>query len=270
MVERELQARHVIGLFTKGPFTVGETVTVEDAATHHLRVRRATMGNAIALYDGAGTTAEGQLTLLTTHRAVVSISSVRHVDAPPAVHLLVPIADRDRMLWLAEKATELGLTSWRAVNWRRSRSVSPRGEGPSFAAKVQARMCAAVEQSGNPWLPTVEPDVDPAVAATESSGTRYVLAAGAPPMWSRAQPGSVQPTQSSSSEALPRRAAEPRPLTAPVTLALGPEGGIEDDEAALFERSGFTRVSVGAHTLRFETAGIVALGLARALLEHPR
>jgi len=234
----------MIGLFTQGPFTVGETVTVEDAATHHLRVRRATMGNAIVLYDGAGTTAEGQLTLLTTHRAVVSITSVRHIDAPPAVHLLVPIADRDRMLWLAEKATELGLTSWRAVNWRRSRSVSPRGEGPSFAAKVRARMCAAVEQSGNPWLPTVEPDVDPVVAATESSGTRYVLTAGAPLMSGR--------------------------LTAPVTLALGPEGGIEDDEAALFERSGFTPVSVGAHTLRFETAGVVALGLARALLEHTR
>ena len=234
----------MIGLFTQGPFTVGETVTVEDAATHHLRVRRATMGNAIVLYDGAGTTAEGQLTLLTTHRAVVSITSVRHIDAPPAIHLLVPIADRDRMLWLAEKATELGLTSWRAVNWRRSRSVSPRGEGPSFAAKVRARMCAAVEQSGNPWLPTVEPDVDPAVAAIESSGSRYVLTAGAPPMSG--------------------------PLTAPVTLALGPEGGIEDDEAALFERSGFTPVSVGAHTLRFETAGVVALGLARALLEHTR
>jgi len=234
----------MIGLFTQGPFTVGETVTVEDAATHHLRVRRATMGNAIALYDGLGTTAEGQLTLLTTHRAVVSISSVRHADAPPGVHLLVPIADRDRMLWLAEKATELGLTSWRAVNWRRSRSVSPRGEGPSFAAKVRARMCAAVEQSGNPWLPTVEPDVEPAVAATESSGARYVLTAGAPLMSGL--------------------------LTAPVTLALGPEGGIEDDEAALFERSGFIPVSVGAHTLRFETAGVVALGLARALLEHPR
>ena len=243
-MERELQARHMIGLFTQGPFTVGETITVEDAATHHLRVRRATMGNAIALYDGAGTTAEGQLTLLTTHRAVVSITSVRHIDAPPAVHLLAPIADRDRMLWLAEKATELGLTSWRAVNWRRSRSVTPRGEGPAFTAKVRARMCAAVEQSGNPWLPTVEPDVDPSVAAAESSGARYMLTAGAPPMSG--------------------------PLTAPVTLALGPEGGIEDDEAALFERSGFIPVSVGAHTLRFETAGVVALGLARALLEHTR
>jgi 16S rRNA (uracil1498-N3)-methyltransferase len=202
------------------------------------------MGNAITLYDGAGAIADGQLTLLTTHRAVVSISSVRHAEAPPAIHLLVPIADRDRMLWLAEKATELGLTSWRAVRWRRSRSVSPRGEGPSFAEKVHARMKAAIEQSGNPWLPTIGADVDPAVAASEGSVSRYVLTAGAPPMSG--------------------------PLRAPVTIVLGPEGGIEDDEAALFERSGFLPVSVGAHTLRFETAGVVALGLARAMLEHTR
>jgi 16S rRNA (uracil1498-N3)-methyltransferase len=236
------RAPRVIGLVAPGPFIVGETVTVSDAATHHLRVRRAVMGNAITLYDGAGTVAEGQLTLLTTHRAVVSIAAVRQTPAPPAVHLLVPIADRDRMLWLAEKATELGLTSWRPVFWHRSRSVSPRGEGESFAAKVRSRMCTAVEQSGNPWLPTIEPDADPAQAAAQSSGTRYLLTAGAPQLSGA--------------------------LSAPVSLALGPEGGIEDDEAALFERSGFIPVSLGAHTLRFETAGIVALGLVRALLEH--
>ena len=230
----------MIGLVAPGPFTVGETVTVSDAATHHLRVRRAVMGNAITLYDGAGTVAEGQLTLLTTHRAVVSVTAVREVPPPPAVHLLVPVADRDRMLWLAEKATELGLTSWRPVLWRRSRSVSPRGEGEGFAEKVRARMCGAVEQSGNPWLPKIEPDVDPVQAAAQASGARYILTAGAP--------------------------AISGALTAPVTLALGPEGGIEDDEAALFERSGFLPGSVGAHTLRFETAGLVALGLVRALL----
>ncbi|HZS60146.1 MAG TPA: RsmE family RNA methyltransferase [Gemmatimonadaceae bacterium] len=230
----------MIGLVAPGPFTVGETVTVSDAATHHLRVRRAVMGNGITLYDGAGTVAEGQLTLLTTHRAVVSVTAVRQAPPPPAVHLLVPVADRDRMLWLAEKATELGLTSWRPVLWRRSRSVSPRGEGEGFAEKVRARMCAAIEQSGNPWLPTIERDVDPAQAAEQASGTRFLLTGGAPPL--------------------------PTTMAAPITLALGPEGGIEDEEAALFERSGFVPVSVGAHTLRFETAGVIALGLVRALL----
>jgi 16S rRNA (uracil1498-N3)-methyltransferase len=239
----------MIGLFTVGPFVVGESLVLGDAATHHLRVRRAAMGDEIALYDGAGEVAEGQLTALTTHRAHVAIAAVRHVDRPPAIHLLAPVADRDRMLWLAEKATELGLTSWRAVRWHRSRSVTPRGEGESFAAKVRARMGAAVEQSANPWLPTIQADADPPVAAAEAprEGARYLLAVGAPAM-------------------LPPMPPMP-PMRAPVTIALGPEGGIEPDEAGLFERAGFVPVSVGAYTLRFETAGVVALALVRAMLE---
>jgi 16S rRNA (uracil1498-N3)-methyltransferase len=234
----------MIGLFTQGPFAAGQTLTVDDAATHHLRVRRAVVGDAMALYDGAGEVAEGQLTALTTHRAHVEIATVRHVTRPPAVHLLAPVADRDRMLWLAEKATELGLTSWRAVRWHRSRSVSPRGEGAAFATKIRARMCAAVEQSGNPWLPVILPDADPEKAVAESAGTRYLLTAGAPAM-------------------LPA-------MRAPLTLALGPEGGIEDDETALFARAGFVPVSIGAHTLRFETAGVAALSIVRAMLEISR
>jgi 16S rRNA (uracil1498-N3)-methyltransferase len=244
-VEREFRSDTVIGLIVPGPFVVGDTLTVSDAATHHLRVRRTAVGDDMALYDGAGQVAEGRLTSLTTHRAQVAIASVRHVPRPPAVHLLAPVADRDRMLWLAEKATELGLTSWQAVRWRRSRSVSPRGEGPAFATKVHARMGAAVEQSGNPWLPAILPDAEPATAAAECNGegSRYLLTAAAPVM-------------------LP-------PMSAPVTIALGPEGGFEDDEAALFQRSGFIPASVGAHTLRFETAGMAALALVRAMLEIP-
>lgn len=234
----------MIGLFTQGPFTAGQVLTIDDAATHHLRVRRAAVGDAIALYDGAGEVAEGQLTGLTTHRAHVAIAEVRHVPRPPAVHLLAPVADRDRMLWLAEKATELGLTSWRAVRWHRSRSVSPRGEGPAFAPKVRSRMCAAIEQSGNAWLPAILPDADVAHALAESAGTRYLLTAGAPAM-------------------LP-------PMRAPITLALGPEGGLEADESAMFEHAGFAPVSVGSHTLRFETAGVAALSIVRTMLEMSR
>src|SRR5205085_10727821 len=90
------------------------------------------------------------------------------VMAPPAeVHLLVPIADRDRMLWLAEKSAELGLSSWRPIRYHRSGSVSPRGEGDAFAAKVHARMLAALEQSCGAWLPFVgaETSLEDAIAA---------------------------------------------------------------------------------------------------------
>ena len=116
-------------------------------------MRRLEPGARVQVLDGAGAVATGTLTRVAKSGATVTIEEVAHVTAPAAVHLLAPIADRDRMLWLAEKTTELGLTSWRAVMWRRSRGVSPRGEGTAFHAKVRARMIAALTQSGGAWLP---------------------------------------------------------------------------------------------------------------------
>jgi 16S rRNA (uracil1498-N3)-methyltransferase len=51
-----------------------------------------------------------------------------------------------------------------------------------------------------------------------------------------------------------------------VTLALGPEGGVERDERAAMEQAGFVAASIPGNILRFETAGIVALALTLAAL----
>ena len=53
-------------------------------------------------------------------------------------------------------------------------------------------------------------------------------------------------------------------LDPPVTIALGPEGGLTEEERALFIRGGWRLVSLGANVLRFETAGIAALAIVRA------
>jgi len=146
------------------------------------------------------------------------------------------------MLWLAEKATELGITSWRPVMWRRSKSVSPRGEGSTFQGKVRARMTSALLQSGGAWLPDMFPDasVDRAVSAAPA-GTRLVLARDGDPI------ASV-------------------PIGEPVTIALGPEGGMEADELKTFVDGGFHPVRLAETTLRFETAGIAAIAIVLAQL----
>ena len=51
----------------------------------------------------------------------------------------------------------------------------------------------------------------------------------------------------------------------PVTIVLGPEGGIEPAEADLFVAAGFRKTSLGRSLLRFETAGVAALSVARAV-----
>src|SRR6185503_19727271 len=164
LVERADRAP-VATFFSVDSFSVGATIALSDEAAHHIRVARVGVGECIALRDGAGRGAVGVLVKSTKSAALVDVSEIAELPKAAPIHLLAPVADRERMLWLAEKVTELGVSSWRPVIWRRSKSVTPRGEGPTFQAKVRARMIAALIQSGAGWLPDIFPEatVDRAV-----------------------------------------------------------------------------------------------------------
>ena len=193
---------------TSDPFAVGETVTLGEDEAHHIRVRRLEIGERVGLLDGRGASGTGVLVRLAKRHAAVTVQALMTLEPPPSVHLLLPVAERERMLWLAEKATELGATSWRPVLWKHSRSVHPRGEGPVFQQKVAARMAGALES---------------------------VREYGA---------GRIRP----------------------ITIAVGPEGGIEEHELAALVKAGFRAVSIGNTILRFETAAVAALAVVRSAL----
>jgi 16S rRNA (uracil1498-N3)-methyltransferase len=146
------------------------------------------------------------------------------------------------MLLVGEKATELSAFSWRPVMWRRSRDVSPRGEGMSFQTRLRARMVGALTQCGGAWLPVIYPDAPPdrAVAACPA-GTRWLLDKDGEPLPSM-------------------------PIHAPITLAIGPEGGLEPGERSELVGAGFVPVTLAPLTLRFDTAAIASLGIVRATL----
>ena len=220
-------------------------VALGESVARHLRVRRLGKGTTVALVDGAGRRSTATIVREAKDSVTVEIGDVEDVPPLPDVHLMIPVADRDRMLWLAEKAAELGVTSWRPVLWSRSRSVSPKGEGPTFSAKVRGRMIAALEQSGGAHLPQIYPDapLSRAITAVPGGGTRLVLDPAGPPVFGVT-------------------------VRAPITLALGPEGGLEDAEKAELNAAGFIPVSLGPGILRFETAGAAGVAIARALLHQ--
>lgn len=243
---------------TDDPFEGPATVTLGEDAAHHMRVRRLETGVRVGLVDGVGSRGEGVLTQLAKRHATVSVESAERVSPAPAVHLLLPVADKDRMLWLAEKATELELTSWRPVLYRRSKNVNPRGEGTTFQQRVRSRMGAALEQSGGAWLPVAYPEatVEHAIAASPE-GLRFVLDQGGAPLATTLE---RRLTES-------RRAAGPGSSLPAVTFAVGPEGGFEPVEREALVRAGFVVVEIGRNIMRFETAALAALATARALLE---
>jgi len=243
---------------TEEPFAAGATVTLGEEAAHHMRVRRLDVGMPVGLLDGAGRRGEGVLTLLAKRHATVSVERVDEVAPADAVHLLLPVADKDRMLWLAEKATELELASWRPVVYRRSKHVTPRGEGPTFHQKVQARIASALEQSRGAWAPMVFPEAGVAQAiAACPDGVRVVLEQGGAPL-----------ATVLAEAAGPMRAARQAGGMPPaVILAVGPEGGFEPAELEELRAAGFRPAAVGRAILRFETAAVAGLAAVRAALE---
>jgi 16S rRNA (uracil1498-N3)-methyltransferase len=242
-VERGDHASLGGAFFCEAVLEAGAVVALDDDLAHHLRVRRLEVGARIVLLDGAGGRAHATLTRVAKSAAEATIETLERIEPPPPVHMLVPVGDRDRMLWLAEKSVELAATSWRPVVWRRSLAVASRGDSEGFARKVRARMTGALGQSGGAWLPQTHPPADPidAIAQLPVGGTRLAFRV----------------------DGVSALAATP---SAPVTIVVGPEGGFEPDEWRLLLDSDFRPSALAVNILRFETAGVVALALVRAQL----
>jgi 16S rRNA (uracil1498-N3)-methyltransferase len=233
--------RAPVATFYALDLTPGDTeVSLGQSAAHHAAVRRLAKGDMIHLTNGAGVIGVAEILRLGKRELVARLEGLDQVPPLPLLEVLVPVAERDRMLWLAEKCAEMAVTVWQPVIFSRSRSVVPRGEGEAFAAKVRARMISALEQSGGAWLPEVRRELPLADAlSTIRAPTRYLLDRGG----SRVDSGVAQKG---------------------VAVAFGPEGGIVLEEHELLRGSGWRPAGLGPTTLRFETAGIAAVAILRA------
>jgi 16S rRNA (uracil1498-N3)-methyltransferase len=231
----------LVTLFSEpGSFTPGREASLTGDAAHHARVRRVGRDDQIQLVDGEGHIGIGRVTAISKNAVTVAIDRIDAVPRPVPLEVMIPVADRDRMLFAAEKCVELQVTAWRPVHFARSRSVSPRGEGPRFREKAQARMRSALEQSGGAWMPVLEEEVE-AIDALRANTDRQRLLLDI------------------GGESLAGLAA-----SVPTILAVGPEGGLEPRELAVAAESGWTLSSVATTTLRFETAIIAAAAVIRA------
>jgi 16S rRNA (uracil1498-N3)-methyltransferase len=227
--------------FTESAIDRGELALDENAALH-ARVLRLAPGDAVSATDGRGLVGVGAVSTLEKKRLVISITRTDQVAPPPAIHLYLPVADRDRMLWLAEKSTELQVATWTPVMYERSKSVTPRGEGAGFEKKLRARMVAALEQSGSAWLPRINETLTVSGLAACKTPDRFVFERGAEPVAASRIRGAV-------------------------AMAIGPEGGFAPIELSELKAAGWRTAALGAVTLRFETAAVAAVAIARAALD---
>lgn len=220
----------------------GEVVLLDDDETRHIRSVRLAEGSPVVLTDGRGNQRAATLGALRGSRREVLLGERIPVPAPAPVELAVAAGNRSRMLWLIEKAAEFGIQAVILLETERSRSVADAGRSAAFRDKAERRALAALKQSGAGRLPEVfgVRELPEFLAEYETRGRTVGLVldrSGAPLAGLLGVP------------------------TEPVTLLVGPEGGLSEAELGSCERAGFRRAGLGPSILRFETAALAALAV---------
>ena len=219
----------------------GLTLSLPPGAARHVQVLRLQPGDAITLFNGEGGEFDATVTRMGRSDVEVDVGSHHAVEreAHRAVHLLAGITANERMDWLVEKATELGVASITPLVAERS-VLKLKGErAEKKLAHWQGVAVAAAEQCGRNRVPPIHP----AVTLTEwlkksAPGERWVLS-----LSEGTQPVARQGSQ------------------ATVTVLSGPEGGLSPGEESAALAAGFTPVSLGPRVLRAETAPLAVLAL---------
>ena len=211
-----------------------------EEANHAIKVLRLKEGDELMLMDGKGSFYRAEVTLVSNHHCMYRI-----VERQPQqhqwegrVHLAIaPTKMNDRIEWMAEKATEVGIDELSFLNCQFSERRNLKTE------RIKKIVVAAVKQSHKAWMPVVN-ELEPfrQFISCQSSGHRYI-----------AHCYNEVPRVNLFNELCRLDASED------ALVLVGPEGDFSIDEVRYAVSQGFVSVDLGKSRLRTETAGLSAV-----------
>jgi 16S rRNA (uracil1498-N3)-methyltransferase len=234
---------HLSRLIVDALPAVAGSCRIGGAEAAHASARRLRRGDRVVLIDGSGREAVGRIAARGARSLDVAVESIAEAppDAVAAITLAVSAVRAERLAWVAEKATELGVARLVIVRSERTQTFRA-GEG--VTSRLEHIVREAAKQSERARWPAIDgPIALAAYLASEAAdaGNRLVLDS--------------------------RGEAFPSALTAlPTALLIGPEGGWSEADLGAVLSAGWSVASLAAGVLRAETAAVAALALARAAL----
>jgi 16S rRNA (uracil1498-N3)-methyltransferase len=219
------------------------------AADHVTRVLRLGVGASLVLFDGRGGEHRATLTQVGRSGTRARLEGFAPIEreSPLALTLLQAVTRTEKMDWVLQKATELGVAAIQPVLAERSVTRLDAERAERREQHWLGVLRSACEQCGRNRVPELRPaqPLDGACA-----------------LFRRAAPDALAVLlDPRGSMAL---ASVARPARAAAGLLIGPEGGWSDAELALANQHGFTAVRFGPRVLRTETAAIAALTALQA------
>lgn len=225
-----------------GPLSPGERHTIEgDAANHITRVLRLGRGDPLTVFDGRGGEYGARIEELRRAAVIIAVAERAMVvrESPLALTLAQGVSRGERMDWVVQKATELGVVRIVPILTERTVVKLDAKQAERKLLHWRGIAIAACEQSGRDRIPAIDMPLKlPAFLGGVGRATRVLLSPS----------GELRVAD------LPRQDAD-------VVVLIGPEGGLADAEQQAALRAGFTAVRLGPRVLRTETAAVAALTL---------
>jgi 16S rRNA (uracil1498-N3)-methyltransferase len=234
-------------IYTAQDLPIGREILLpEQAGEHAVRVLRLERGHPLILINGDGREYDAELASLAKRAVTAIVKSSREVDRETRLRITLAqsIARGEKMDWILQKATELGVSHIAPL-------VTERTEVKLDEERAERRMAhwgnvieSACEQSGRTSLPTIAPPqrLDRWLGSLVGNDIRCALI----------------PEGETSLKDLPT-------IEEGIVVVVGPEGGLSDQDIAMLKQAEFLGLRLGPRILRTETAGVAALAALQAL-----
>ena len=214
-----------------------------EPSRHLARALRIQEGDSLTLFDGHGGEYPATVTAVDKKCVQVQVGSLlsRECESALHIHMGIALSRGDRMDWVIQKATELGVSSMTPLVTERS-GVKLRGERAEKKLRHWQQIAiSACEQCGRNRLPVIQ--------VLQPLGD-----------W-------LEHTEAERKFVLHHR-ADNNPLASPVpasvALLVGPEGGLDSAEILAAEDHGFNSLRLGPRILRTETAPLAAIAILQS------
>jgi 16S rRNA (uracil1498-N3)-methyltransferase len=229
-----------VQLFYQPDLSQNHCWLTEDESRHCVKVLRKREGELIAVTDGKGFFYDGIITKANAQRCEFEIQEKREERKKKfRIHLAIaPTKNPDRLEWLIEKATELGVDEITLIDCDHSERSFIKTE------RLLKVAISAMKQSQKATLPVINP-----------------LSSFASILGTVADQKFIAYVDHSNPKHLIREATKEKNYL----ICIGPEGDFSKEELEKALDQGFIKVSLGESRLRTETAGMAACCLLNAL-----
>lgn len=205
----------------------------EEESRHLAGVLRRKVGDRLWATDGKGQLVEAEIAEVGKKQVLARILQTKTVPRARTARLhlaIAPTKQMDRLEWMLEKATEVGIDEVTPIFCQRSERDTLRTD------RLEKILISAMKQSLQAWLPRLNAPVKAGqLIRTAEASQKYICWCA--PAALPALKDSLKPDQ----DAL---------------VLIGPEGDFTEAEVQLARENGFVEVGLGTNRLRTETAGL--------------